>query len=64
MARSKPKVTKRRRKAATAAFGVAGALSLATSASASTALTGDMLTHETTPVILAEVEISDDVLFS
>ena len=59
MARSKPKVTERRRKAVTAALGVAGALSLATSASASTAPTGDIPTYEPTPVILAEEEISD-----
>ena len=50
---------KRRRKAVTAALGVAGALSLASGASASTAPTGDMPAHKTAPVILAEEEISD-----
>jgi hypothetical protein len=50
---------KRPRKAVTAALGVAGALSLASGASASTAPTGDIPTNKTAPVILAEEEISD-----
>jgi hypothetical protein len=41
---------KRRRKAVTAALGVVGALSLASSASASNAPTGDISTH-TAPII-------------
>jgi hypothetical protein len=49
----------RRRKAVSAALGVAGALSLASGASASTAPPGDIQTHETAPIILAEEEISD-----
>jgi hypothetical protein len=52
------KVTKRRRKAVSAALGVAGAL-LATGASASTAPTGNMPAQNAASVILAEEEISD-----
>jgi hypothetical protein len=60
MSRSKQttKVT-RRGKAVTAALGVAGALSLASGASASTAPTGEIPAHETAPIILADEEISD-----
>ena len=48
-----------RRRAAVTALGVAGALSLASGASASIAPAGDLPTQNTAPVILAEEEISD-----
>src|SRR6516164_6188455 len=52
--------TKRRRKTVTAALGVAGALSLASGASASLAPTGgDTPTQISAPVFLAEEEVSD-----
>jgi hypothetical protein len=60
MSRSKQtSKAKGRRRAVTAAFGVAGALSLASGASASVAPASDIPTQNTTPVILAEEEISD-----
>src|SRR5690348_4170473 len=51
--------TNRRRKAITVALGVAGALSLATGASAAAAPTGDIPAQKTASVMLAEEEISD-----
>jgi hypothetical protein len=56
--KQRSKVTKRRRKAVSAALGVAGAL-LATGASASTAPTGNIPAQSTALVILAEEEFSD-----
>src|SRR5690242_2112604 len=50
---------KGRRRAVTAALGVAGALSLAGGASSSTNPAGDIPTQNTRPVILAEEEMSD-----
>jgi hypothetical protein len=60
MSRSKQtSMVKRPRKAVTAALGVAGALSLASGASALTASTGEIRTPETASVFLAEEEMSD-----
>ena len=51
--------TRGRKRAAVTALGVAGALSLASGASASIAPAGDLPTQNAAPVILAEEEISD-----
>src|SRR4029077_2902144 len=60
MSRSKQtSKTRGRKRAAVTALGVAGALSLAGSASASVASVGDTPTQNTARVILAEEEISD-----
>ena len=51
--------TRGRKSAAVTALGVAGALSLASGASASIAPAGDLPTQNAAPVILVEEEISD-----
>ena len=59
MSRSKQTSKSKLRRKAVTAVGVAGALALAGSASASIAPTGDAPTQNTAPVFLAEEEISD-----
>ena len=59
MSRSKQTSKTRGRRRAVTALGVAGALSLASGASASIAPAGDLPTQNAAPVILAEEEISD-----
>ena len=59
MSRSKQTSKASRRRGAVTALGVAGALSLASGASASIAPAGDIPAQNTAPVILAEEEISD-----
>ena len=59
MSRSKQTSKSKLRRKAVTALGVAGAVSLAGSASASIAPTGDTPTRNAAPVTLAEEEISD-----